>query len=205
MRHLVLMLLCAFAPVAASAAEGPQSINIHADCDGKIPSAVVASFTEAIRASQKYHLVPNFSDEGRQGIVMTVHMACAEMHDVVGIATSYGWAKCYSEKECHIAGAGPPLSRHGPGCPTFRDFRKVGTTTAGARFTRHIQQPAFCARRLAWPPDSAVTTGLDIRISSPRAVTSAARCSAANAIAICSLKCWSRFGGATTLWSSATS
>lgn len=103
MRHLVLMLLCALAPVAASAAEGPQSINIHADCDGKIPSGVVASFTEAIRASQKYHLVPNFSDEGRQGIVMTVHMACAEMHDVVGIATSYGWAKCYSEKECHIA------------------------------------------------------------------------------------------------------
>jgi hypothetical protein len=103
MRSLALMLLCALAPVTAHAADGLQSINIHADCDGNVTSAVVASFTEAIRGSQKYHLVPNFSDEGRQGIVMTVHMACAEMHNVVGIATSYGWAKCYSEKECHIA------------------------------------------------------------------------------------------------------
>jgi len=69
----------------------------------KIPSAVVASFTEAVRASQKYHQVPNLDDEGRRGIVMTIHMACAEPNKVVGIATSYGWAKCYSEKECHIA------------------------------------------------------------------------------------------------------
>lgn len=103
MHRLVLVLLLTLAPVAASAAEGPQSINIHADCDGKIPSAVVASFTEAVRSSQKYHQVPNLDDEGRRGIVMTVHMACAELNNVVGIATSYGWAKCYSEKECHIA------------------------------------------------------------------------------------------------------
>jgi len=103
MHRLVLVLLFTLAPVAASAAESLQSINIHADCDGKTPSAVIASFTEAIRASQKYHLVPSLDDEGRQGIVLTVNMACAELNNVVGIASSYGWAKCYSEKECHLA------------------------------------------------------------------------------------------------------
>ena len=32
---------------------------------------------------------------------MTIYMACAEHNDVIGVASSYGWAKCYSEKECH--------------------------------------------------------------------------------------------------------
>ncbi len=103
MYRLVLMLLFTLVPVAASAAESPQSVYIHADCDGKVPSAVVSSFTEAIHASQKYHQVPSLDDEGRRGIVMTIYLACAEHNDVIGVASSYGWAKCYSEKECHLS------------------------------------------------------------------------------------------------------
>jgi len=65
--RLVLMLLFALVPVAASTAESPQSVYIHADCDGKIPSAVVSSFTEAIHASQKYHQVPVWTMKGTGG------------------------------------------------------------------------------------------------------------------------------------------
>ncbi len=103
MHRLVLMLLFTLVPVAASAAESPQSVYIHAECDGKVSSAVVSSFTEAIRASQKYHQVPSLDDEGHRGVVMTIYIACAERNDVIGIASSYGWAKCYSEKECHLS------------------------------------------------------------------------------------------------------
>lgn len=107
MRHkchrLVVMLLFTLAPVAASAAESPQSVYVHADCEGKVSSAVVSSFTEAVHASQKYHQVPTLDDEGRRGVVMTIYMACAERNDVIGVASSYGWAKCYGEKECHLS------------------------------------------------------------------------------------------------------
>ena len=89
--------------VAASAVENPQSVYIHADCDGKVSSPVVSSFTEAIRASQKYRQVPSLEDEGRRGIVMTIYMACAERNDIIGVASSYGWAKCYGEKERHLS------------------------------------------------------------------------------------------------------
>jgi hypothetical protein len=97
------MVLFTLVPVAASAAESPQSVYIHADCEGKVSSAVVSSFTENIRASQKYHQVPSLDDEGRRGIVMTIYMACAERNDVIGVASSYGWAKCYGDKECHLS------------------------------------------------------------------------------------------------------
>lgn len=103
MHRLVLMALFTLVPVVARAAESPQSVYIHADCDGKVSSAVVSSFTEAIRASQKYHQVPSLDDEGRRGIVMTIYMACAERNDVIGVASSYGWAKCYGDKECHLS------------------------------------------------------------------------------------------------------
>jgi len=103
MHRLLPILLFMLAPVAARAAEGPQSVYVHADCDGKVSSAIVSSFTEAIHASQKYHQVPSLDDEGRRGIVMTIYMACSERNDVIGVASSYGWAKCYGEKECHLS------------------------------------------------------------------------------------------------------
>lgn len=103
MHRLLPILLFTLVAVAASAAESPQSVYIHADCDGKVSSAVLSSFTEAIRASQKYHQVPSLDDEGHRGIVMTIYIACAERNDVIGVASSYGWAKCYGEKECHLS------------------------------------------------------------------------------------------------------
>jgi hypothetical protein len=97
------MFLFTLAIVAASAVENPQSVYIHADCDGKVSSPVVSSFTEAIRASQKYRQVPSLDDEGHRGIMITVYMACAERNDIIGVASSYGWAKCYGEKEGHLS------------------------------------------------------------------------------------------------------
>jgi len=98
MHRLILMLLFT---LGANGAETPQSVYVHADCDRA--STVVAAFTEAINMSGKYHQVPNLNDEGRRGVVMTIYMACSTRSDIVGVASSYGWAKCYSEKECHLS------------------------------------------------------------------------------------------------------
>jgi hypothetical protein len=103
MHRLVLMLLFTLAAAASSAAETPQSVYIHAECDGNVFSAVASSFMESIRISRNYRQVPNLEDEGRRGIVMTIYMSCTERNDVIGIATSYGWAKCYGDKVCHLS------------------------------------------------------------------------------------------------------
>lgn len=103
MGRIILALLFTLVPLTASAAESPKSVFIHAACDDKISSAVDFSLRGEIRGSQKYRLIRTLDDEGHMGIVLTIYMDCAERNGVIAIATSYGLAKCYGEKNCHLS------------------------------------------------------------------------------------------------------
>jgi hypothetical protein len=110
MKHVILTLSFTLATLAANAADSPKSsVFIHAACEGKLSSAVVASLKEQISASPKYHLVPNLTDEGRLGVVLTLSMSCTERTDVVAVATTYGKAKCFAGAYCHEAVDGRSL------------------------------------------------------------------------------------------------
>jgi hypothetical protein len=103
MDRLALALLLTLTSLAASAAEMPKDVFIHALCDGKASSDVLSSLRDSIRASQKYQVVSTLDDEGRMGVVLTVYMNCVDRNNLVSIATGYGLAKCYSGKNCHLS------------------------------------------------------------------------------------------------------
>jgi hypothetical protein len=110
MTRLILTLLFTLATLAANAADTPKSsVFIHAACDSKISSAVVASLKEEIGNSQKYHLVPNLSDEGRLGVVLTINLACTERTDVAAVASAYGKGQCFAGAYCHGVSDGSSL------------------------------------------------------------------------------------------------
>lgn len=102
-RRLCALTVAILASIAANAMENPKSVFVHAACDGKVSSNVVSSLKEGIRSSQKYQPVRTLEDGGPMGIVLTIYIDCAELNDVVAIATSYGLAKCYGEKNCHLS------------------------------------------------------------------------------------------------------
>ncbi len=97
---LVTILVLTFASLAANAVENPTPLFIRAACDGKISSVVLSSFKEEVRTSTRYQLVPTLDDNGRKDKVLTIYMSCAERSDVVAVATNYGWAHCYSSRDC---------------------------------------------------------------------------------------------------------
>jgi hypothetical protein len=103
MDRIIPILLFMLASLGANATENPKFVFIHAACDGKSSSAALSSLREVIRTSQKYQLVHTLDDDGRMGIVLTIYINCAEHNNVIGVATSYGLAKCYSEKNCHLS------------------------------------------------------------------------------------------------------
>jgi hypothetical protein len=70
---------------------------------------VIASLKEEIGNAQKYHVVPNLSDEGRMGEVITIGMACSERTEVAAVATTYGKGKCFPGAYCHQAVDGSSL------------------------------------------------------------------------------------------------
>jgi hypothetical protein len=110
MKLLIIGLLFILATLAANGADAPKSsVFIKAACDGKISAAVVTSLRAEIDASPKYHLVPNLSDEGRMGEVLTIAMACSDRTDVASVATTYGKAKCFPGSYCHQAVDGSSL------------------------------------------------------------------------------------------------
>jgi hypothetical protein len=99
-----LLLLISLVLVVPANSEGtPKSVFIHAACNGRMSAAVLSSLRDRISGTKEYLLVRTLNDEGRMGIVLTIYMSCAEHNDVVGIATSYGVAKCYGEKNCHLS------------------------------------------------------------------------------------------------------
>jgi hypothetical protein len=102
MKRLILTLSFTLATLAANAADVPKSsVFIRAACDGKASSAAITSLKAELEASQKYHVVPALSDEGRLGEVITIIMACSERADVAAVATTYGKAKCFAGGYCH--------------------------------------------------------------------------------------------------------
>jgi hypothetical protein len=110
MKSLIMAVLLGLATLANSADVSKSSIFIKAAaCDGKLSSAVIASLKEEIGNSQKYHLVPNLSDEGRMGEVITIGMACSERTEVAAVATTYGKGKCFPGAYCHQAVDGSSL------------------------------------------------------------------------------------------------
>ena len=103
MKRLILSLLFALASAVVSAAESPRSVFIHAACDGKISSAVLSSLREEIRASQKYELIADLTDNGKMDVVLTIEMSCTERNDIAAVAIAYGKGKCFGHNNCHGA------------------------------------------------------------------------------------------------------
>lgn len=108
-RLLILILLFILVSLAANATESPRPVSVKAACLGKISSAILSSFREEIRTSQKYRLVPNLSDNGAFDIVLTVNVDCTEGNNSVAVATVFGAAKCFSVKNCHLSVDGSSL------------------------------------------------------------------------------------------------
>lgn len=101
MTRLILLTFTLFALRADAADATKRSVHIHATCDGKISSAVITSLQSAVDTSQKYHLVPNLTDEGHFDEVLTVVIACSERADMASFATAYGKAKCAAGGYCY--------------------------------------------------------------------------------------------------------
>jgi hypothetical protein len=102
MKRLILCIVFALATTAASAADTPKSsVFVKSACDGKISATIVASLKAQIEASPKYHAVPNLTDEGRMGEVLTIEVVCSERPDIVAIATTFGKSKCFPGAYCH--------------------------------------------------------------------------------------------------------
>ena len=110
MNRLTLAAFFTVATLAASASDVPKSsVFVKAACEGKLSSAVLATLKEEIGNSPKFHLVPNLTDEGRMGELLTIALACSERADVIAVATTYGKAKCFPGAYCHQAADGSSL------------------------------------------------------------------------------------------------
>ena len=103
LRLLILNLLFTLVSLAASTGQTARPVSLKATCLGKISSAVLSSFREEIRTSQRYQLVPDLSDNGLMDVVLAVDMNCTERKDVVAVATVYGKAQCFTSKNCHLS------------------------------------------------------------------------------------------------------
>jgi hypothetical protein len=99
---LIMVFLFTLASLIANAANGPKPVFIKAACLGRSSSAVLSSFREEVRSSQKYQLVPDLSDNGLMDVVLTIDMNCTERNDIAAVATVFGMAKCFGAKNCNL-------------------------------------------------------------------------------------------------------
>jgi len=76
-------------------------VFLQPTCDGKLASALLSSFKDAISTSQRYELVPNLSDNGKMDAVIVVEMACGEHNNFVLVGSIFGLAKCFGPNNCH--------------------------------------------------------------------------------------------------------
>ena len=103
MHWLIVCVLLICHSVTARATEGPRAIFVHATCTSGSSSGVLSSLREMLRGSERYRLLPSLDSEGHMEIVLTIYMNCVEQKNVIAVATSYGLAKCYGEKNCHLS------------------------------------------------------------------------------------------------------
>lgn len=96
---IIILLLFLIASATCHAVETPKHVFIKASCEGKVSSAVIMSFREAIRASNGYQLTKSFLDDGGVGAVLTVYMTCTDISDdqasdIAAVAAIYGQSRC---------------------------------------------------------------------------------------------------------------
>jgi|HubBroStandDraft_6_1064221.scaffolds.fasta_scaffold1282623_1 hypothetical protein len=101
LNRLILSAVVVLTSFFSNADDGKQPLFIMAKCDGKLSSVVLSSLKDAARTSEKYDLVSNLNNNGRLGLVQTIHLTCAENKEVTAIATQFGVAKCKSATVCH--------------------------------------------------------------------------------------------------------
>jgi len=109
MNRLVFIVLCSSIAISSRAAESSKPIFIKATCDGKTASSALLALKKEIDSSSKYRLVHNLTDDGQMDLVLTINMDCREQNNIAGIATAYGQAKCFGEKNCHLSIDGSSL------------------------------------------------------------------------------------------------
>ncbi|GEM_PF-2231086 len=110
MKRLIVCLVFILATTAANAADTPKaSVFVKSRCDGKISTQLVTTLKAELEASPKYHSVPNLTDEGRMGEVLTIEVVCAERADVAAVATIFGKGKCFPGAYCHGVDDGSSL------------------------------------------------------------------------------------------------
>ena len=108
-----------------------------ATCDGKLASVLLSSFKDALSTSQRHDLIRDLSDNGKMDTVLIIQMACEERNNSVSVTSTYGEAKCFGPKNCHVAldpRTGNVLSCDPNGEPIcgkelFKEFEYVLATT----------------------------------------------------------------------------
>ncbi|MGO9323517.1 MAG: hypothetical protein ACLP07_03065 [Terracidiphilus sp.] len=102
---LLIMWLFLSTALAGYAVETPKHVFISASCRGTIPSAVLTSFREEIRASKGYQLATSLTDDGGLGVVLTAYLSCTEImgngSGIAAIAAIYGQGRC-AFGSCHV-------------------------------------------------------------------------------------------------------
>ncbi len=106
-------------------------------CDGKLASVLLSSFKEAITTSQRHELIRDLSDNGKMDTILMIQMACEERNNSVSVTSTYGEAKCFGPKNCHVAfdpRTGNVLSCDPNGEPIcgkelFKEFEYILATT----------------------------------------------------------------------------
>jgi hypothetical protein len=101
LNYLAIVLTLILCSSAVYAQGHSKPIFLKAACDGKLTSVLLSSFNEAIQSSQRYEVVPNLSDNGKNDVVLVIQMACGERDNAVSIASVYGFAKCLGPRNCH--------------------------------------------------------------------------------------------------------
>jgi hypothetical protein len=100
---LILASTLTFAFVVAYAADMQKPVFVKGTCLDPISSGVLTSLKDEIRKSQKYRWAQNQGDGDQMGVVLTINMNCTERRNVAAIATVFGAAKCFSDRNCHHA------------------------------------------------------------------------------------------------------
>ena len=104
MKRIVFALFLVLTSVIANGADAPKSsVFIKPRCESKVSSAVLAFLKTELESAPKFHIVPNLTDEGRMGEVLTIDIVCAERTDIgiAGVATTFGKGKCFPGAYCH--------------------------------------------------------------------------------------------------------
>jgi hypothetical protein len=51
----------------------------------------------------RHELIRDLSDNGKMDTVLLIQMACEEHNNSVSVTSTYGMAKCFGPKNCHVA------------------------------------------------------------------------------------------------------